>query len=72
VLSWTTSPGRTWPTTLPSASTANSPLVGSTFRVSRSAAFRNSARLKAECGEAGVTSRPSTMGETIGPPAEKL
>ena len=57
---------------MPSASTASLPLPARISRPSWSPVEMTSPRLYAECGATGVTTRASTAGLTIGPPAEKL
>ena len=57
---------------MPSASTASLPLPARMSRPSWSSLEITSPRLYAECGATGVTTRASTAGLTIGPPAEKL
>ncbi len=57
---------------MPSASTASRPLLPRISRLSSSAQETTSPRLYAECGATGVTTRASTAGLTMGPPAEKL
>jgi hypothetical protein len=57
---------------MPSASTASRPLPDRISSVSWSPVDSTSPRLYAECGATGVTTRHSTAGLTIGPPAEKL
>ena len=66
------SPGVAYPSMMPSTSTASRPLLVSTSNCSRSSMESISERLKDECAAAALTIRPSTFGETIGPPAEKL
>jgi hypothetical protein len=48
------------------------PLAGSTSSWSRSSSDRTVPGLNDECAAAALTSKPCTVGETIGPPAEKL
>ena len=57
---------------MPSASTASLPLPARMSRPSWSSLEMTSPRLYAECGATGVTTRASTAGLTMGPPAEKL
>ena len=55
---------------MPSTSIASRPLEPSTRSSRCSALLSMIARLNVECGAAGITSSPSTVGDTIGPPAE--
>ncbi len=66
------SPGLAYPATTPSTSTASRPLAGRISSMTDSRAEITRPRLYAECGAAGVTSKASTVGLTMGPPAEKL